>query len=102
MQIVDIQLENLRARLRDRHIEIELTPEARRHLVRIGYDPAYGARPLKRAIQKTLETQLGFQLLEGKARDGQRVLVDYDRDGKKLVFNPQPSPVAVKVGAARA
>src|SRR5207249_8203586 len=83
MQIVDIQLERLRARLRDRHVEIDLTPAARRHLVRIGYDPSYGARPLKRAIQKSVETQLGFQLLEGKVRDGQSVLVDYDPDAQK-------------------
>ena len=96
MEIVDIQVEYLRARLRDRHITIELTPEARRHLVRIGYDPAYGARPLKRVIQKQVETQLGFQLLEGKVRDGQSVLVDYDRNGGKLVFNPQASPVAAQ------
>src|SRR6266849_4956694 len=96
MQIVDIQIERVRARLADRHIKIELTPEARRHLVRIGYDPAYGARPLKRAIQKNLETQLGRLLLEGKVRDGQSVLVDYDRDLEKLVFNPQPSPVAAE------
>ncbi len=96
MQIVDIQVDYLRARLRDRHISIELTPEARRHLVRIGYDPAYGARPLKRVIQKQVETQLGLQLLEGKVRDGQSVLVDYDRNGGKLVFNPQASPVAAQ------
>ncbi len=68
----------------------------RRHLVRIGYDPAYGARPLKRVIQKHVETQLGIQLLEGKVRDGQSVLVDYDRNGGKLVFNPQASPVAAQ------
>ena len=102
MQIVDIQIERVRARLADRHIKIELTPEARRHLVRIGYDPAYGARPLKRAIQKNLETQLGRLLLEGKVRDGQSVLVDYDRDLEKLVFNPQPSPVAAEAAAAKA
>jgi len=75
---------------------------ARRHLVRIGYNPAYGARPLRRAIQKSLETQLGFHLLEGKVRGGQTVLVDYDQNSKKLVFNPQPSPVAANVAAAKA
>src|SRR2546425_6757412 len=101
MQIVDIQVEYLRARLRDRHITIELTPEARRHLVRIGYDPAYGARPLKRVIQKQVETQLGFQLLEGKVRDGQHVLVDYDRHAGKLVFNPHSSPVAAQTTTAK-
>src|SRR5207245_9665187 len=59
MQIVDIQLERLRARLVERHIEIKLTDAARTHLVRSGYDPVYGARPLKRAIQKQIETPLG-------------------------------------------
>ena len=101
IEIVDIQVDYLRARLRDRHITIELTPEARRHLVRIGYDPAYGARPLKRVIQKQVETQLGFQLLEGKVRDGQHVLVDYDRNAGKLVFNPQSSPVPAQTTTAK-
>ena len=102
MKIVDIQLERLRARLADRKIQIDLTPKALRHLVRIGYDPAYGARPLKRAIQKNLETQLGFLLLEGKVLDGQSVLVDYDQDAEKLVFNPQPSPVTDQAEVAKA
>jgi ATP-dependent Clp protease ATP-binding subunit ClpB len=102
VKIVDIQLERLRARLSDRNIRVDLTPKALRHLVRIGYDPAYGARPLKRAIQKNLETQLGFLLLEGKVRDGQSVLVDYDQDTEKLVFNPQPSPVTDQAEAANA
>src|ERR1700704_4435938 len=51
-KILDIQLERVRARLAERHIDIELTPEAARHLAQMGYDPVYGARPLKRAIQK--------------------------------------------------
>ena len=88
MQIVDIQLDRLRARLEERHIRIELTPDARRHLVRVGYDPAYGARPLKRAIQKNVETQLGRLLLEGTIRDGQFVRIDYDQADGKLVFLP--------------
>ncbi|HYS05648.1 MAG TPA: ATP-dependent chaperone ClpB [Candidatus Dormibacteraeota bacterium] len=102
MQIVDIQLERVRTRLQERHISLELTPDARRYLVQIGYDPAYGARPLKRAIQKNIETQLGFLLLENKVRDGERVLVDYDRNSRKLVFNPKPGPVGVEVEATRA
>jgi ATP-dependent Clp protease ATP-binding subunit ClpB len=69
MQIVDIQLDRLRARLADRHIRIEVQPEARRHLIRIGYDSAYGARPLRRAIQKNVETQIGRPLLEGSVRE---------------------------------
>jgi ATP-dependent Clp protease ATP-binding subunit ClpB len=92
MRIVDIQLERLRARLGERQIRIELTQPARRHLVHIGYDPAYGARPLKRAIQKNIENQLGRLLLEGTIRDGQLVRVDYDGDAKRFTFTPQAAP----------
>ncbi|HML15482.1 MAG TPA: ATP-dependent chaperone ClpB [Bryobacteraceae bacterium] len=74
-QIVEIQLASLRARLGERQIELALTESARQHLVRVGYDPAYGARPLKRAIQKEVETPLARLLVTGEVRDGQRVLV---------------------------
>jgi ATP-dependent Clp protease ATP-binding subunit ClpB len=92
MQIVEIQLEGLRARLAERHITIEMTPDAQRYLVRAGYDSAYGARPLKRAIQKNVETRLGRLLLDGTVRDGQLVQIDYDRAAGTLVFSPQPIP----------
>jgi ATP-dependent Clp protease ATP-binding subunit ClpB len=91
MQIVDIQLEHLRRRLAERHITLELTDEARRYLVRSGYDSHYGARPLKRAIQKNVETQLGRRILQGVVRDGQTVVIDYDRNEEKLTFTPQPA-----------
>ena len=65
-QIVEIQLSRLRERLAERHITLELTDAARTHLVTTGYDPAYGARPLKRAIQHEIETPLGRLLLEGR------------------------------------
>jgi len=94
-QIVEIQLERLRARLADRHISLELTDAARLSLVRTGYDPQYGARPLKRAIQKKVETPLGRLILKGEIRDGQRLLVDVGRDGE-LTFVP-----AAEVAAAR-
>jgi ATP-dependent Clp protease ATP-binding subunit ClpB len=77
-EIVEIQLARLRARLAERHISIELTDAARTHLVRAGYNPTYGARPLKRAIQKEVETQLGRLILKGEVRDGQSIVVDYD------------------------
>jgi ATP-dependent Clp protease ATP-binding subunit ClpB len=85
-QIVGIQLDRLRKRLAERHITLELTDAAKEHLVRVGYDPAYGARPLKRTIQREVETALGRLLLEGKVRDGQTVRVDYDAKGHKLTF----------------
>jgi len=75
-KIVDIQLQGLRARLTERHIELTLSDGAREHLVRVGYDPAYGARPLKRAIQKEIETPLARKLVAGEIRDGQSVHID--------------------------
>src|SRR5262245_45200406 len=80
--IVLIQLRRLQQRLADRHITLELSDAARTHLVKVGYDPAYGARPLKRAIQKEVENVLGRMILEGKVRDGQTVRVDVDGKGQ--------------------
>jgi ATP-dependent Clp protease ATP-binding subunit ClpB len=96
-QIVDIQLIHLRARLAERHIQVELTDAARSHLVRVGYNPTYGARPLKRAIQKEVETQLARLILTGEVRDGQSVVVDYDAGLGSLQF----IPAAAAVHAAR-
>jgi ATP-dependent Clp protease ATP-binding subunit ClpB len=89
-QIVDIQLENLQRRLEDRHIYIELTEAAKIHLVRSGYDPNYGARPLKRAVQKEIETPLARLMLKGEVRDGQKVVVDHNAKAGKLAFMPKP------------
>jgi ATP-dependent Clp protease ATP-binding subunit ClpB len=80
-QILEIQLNRLRSRLSERHINLELTGEAATHLAREGYDPVYGARPLKRAIQKKLETPIGRRLLQGEIRDGQTIVVDW-HDGE--------------------
>ena len=84
-QIVEIQLGRVRARLADRRITLTLTDAARADLVRSGYDPRYGARPLKRAIQKKIETPLGKLLLQGAVKDGQTVTVDVG-DGGELSF----------------
>ena len=84
--IVEIQLAGLRARLEERHITLELTDAARTRLVREGYDPAYGARPLKRAIQREIETPLAKRILGGEVRDGQSLLVDADKVGNRLKF----------------
>jgi len=84
-QIVEIQLDRLRSRLAERQITLELTESAREYLVKVGYDPSYGARPLKRTIQKEIETVLGRMLLQGKVRDGQTVYVDY-KDLEGLTF----------------
>lgn len=87
--IVVIQLKRLHDRLAERHITLELTDAAKTHLVRVGYDPVYGARPLKRAIQKEVENVLGRMILEGKIRDGQHVVGDYDAGKEQMAFRTQ-------------
>ena len=75
-QIVEIQLERLRSRLAERRLTLELTDEAKAHLARSGYDPVYGARPLKRAIQREIETPLSRLILSGEVRDNSTIQVD--------------------------
>jgi len=86
VRIVDIQLDRLRARLAERRIALALDDDARRHLVRAGYDPNYGARPLKRTIQRELETPLGRKILAGEVRENQTVHVGYDAAAGVLTF----------------
>ena len=92
-QIVDIQLEDLRKRLADRRISISLTDAARHRLAEQGYDPVFGARPLKRTIQRTLENPLAVDVLAGRFKEGDQVVVDADEDGQTLRFHKQ-APVA--------
>ncbi len=82
--IVDIQLGYLRKLLADRQIALELDDKAREWLAEAGYDPAYGARPLKRVIQRNLQDQLANLLLEGGIHDGATVLVTASADGLEL------------------
>jgi ATP-dependent Clp protease ATP-binding subunit ClpB len=82
--IVDIQLELLRKRLADRTITLEITDAAKSYLAQQGYDPAYGARPLKRLIQKEIQDQVALALLKGEFRDGDAIRVDERNLG--LVF----------------
>jgi ATP-dependent Clp protease ATP-binding subunit ClpB len=74
--IVDIQLSKLRALLGERKITLELSPAARKHLAAVGYDPAFGARPLKRVIQSELQNALSMAILEGRYKEGSIVKVD--------------------------
>ncbi len=74
--IVEIQLTRLRARLADREMTLELTPSAVAELASRGYDPVYGARPLKRLIQQEIETPLSRLIIQGKALDGQAIVGD--------------------------
>lgn len=98
-KIVDIQLSGLRTRLEERHIELRLTDAARTLLVRKGYDPVYGARPLKRAIQREIETPLAKRILSGEVRDGQVVNVDVDARNAGLKFQTEPRMAAETVNA---
>jgi ATP-dependent Clp protease ATP-binding subunit ClpB len=84
-QIVDIQLRSLRRRLDERGLTIELTDEARAYLANKGYEPAFGARPLKRLIQREIQDPLAMRLLSGEIRDGDAVEVGAMADG--LVFS---------------
>jgi ATP-dependent Clp protease ATP-binding subunit ClpB len=89
LTIVDLQLTRLRKRLAERRITLVLSDEAKRHIVKVGYDPHYGARPLKRTIQKELETPLGRKILSGEIQDGTTVDVAYDENRGELTFSLQ-------------
>ncbi len=91
-KIVEIQLGNLRKRLAERKITLALTDAAKVHIVREGHEPAYGARPLKRSIQRGVETPLARMLLKGEIVDGGTVTVDCDASRDALTFtatNPE-------------
>jgi len=97
-KIVDLQLARLEARLADRHLTLDFTDRAKQHLAERGYDPVYGARPLRRAIQQEVETRLAQQIVAGEIRDGARVRVDAGPSG--LVFTTvEPEQHAAAAGA---
>jgi ATP-dependent Clp protease ATP-binding subunit ClpB len=79
-RVVDLQFDLLKKRLADRHIEIKLTEKAKELLVKEGYDPAYGARPLKRTIQRLVLDPLAVKVLKGEFKDGNTVVVDAKAD----------------------
>jgi len=83
-KIVELQLALLRARLADRRIELDLSDAAKEHLAREGYDPVYGARPLKRFLQRAIETPLSRQIIAGSIADRSRVRVEFKKG--ELVF----------------
>jgi ATP-dependent Clp protease ATP-binding subunit ClpB len=90
VHIVDIQLERLERLLADRHLHLEVTPEAKELLAVQGYDPVYGARPLKRVIQRELQNPIALEVLEGNFRDGDTIMVE--RAGDHLRFVPAAVP----------
>jgi ATP-dependent Clp protease ATP-binding subunit ClpB len=96
--IVDIQIARLEKLLRERDISLDLTREARQWLALEGYDPAYGARPLRRVIQREVQDKLADEILAGRIADGMRVRVDASVEG--LIVTPdENSPEAVDAAA---
>ena len=92
-EIAELQLGRLRARLAERKLSLELTDAAKEVLAEAGWDPAYGARPLKRALQRLVENPLAQRLLEGEFAEGDTIRVDAQNG--ELVFERAPEPVAV-------
>ena len=83
-EIVDLLLRSVTERLKEQDIELEITEEAKDKLTEIGYDPDYGARPLRRAIQKHIEDLLSEELLKGNIKSGQQVMIDVS-DGRFVI-----------------
>ncbi|MEM6795117.1 MAG: ATP-dependent chaperone ClpB [Acidobacteriota bacterium] len=98
-QIVGLMLEDLRARLAERRIGLELSEAAREHVAREGYDPVYGARPLKRFLQRSLETRIGRALIAGDVGEGSSLRVDLE-DGDLEIRVEEPSASAAPDRAA--
>ena len=86
IQIVDIQLEILKNRLEEKKIKLKVTSEAKEVLAERGFDPQYGARPLKRTIQRYVQDPLALQMLEGKIKEKDSVQVEFDENKKEIVF----------------
>ncbi|MEK6591392.1 MAG: AAA family ATPase [Nitrospinota bacterium] len=85
-RIIDIQLSRFKKRLEERNISIDLTDKAKELLSKLGYDPIYGARPLKRAIQKNIQDPLALKMLQGEFKEGDKVVVDADAERGEMVF----------------
>ncbi|HEX5824344.1 MAG TPA: ATP-dependent chaperone ClpB [Candidatus Limnocylindrales bacterium] len=100
-QIVDLLLKGLERRLADLDLRIELTPAARQVIVREGTDPAFGARPLKRTIQRLVENQLARALLKGEFSAGDTIRIDADAVSGTLVFSTDRSTVVAEGGSRR-
>ena len=90
-KIVDLLMEDLRRRLAARNVNVTLTDAARSHVAEAGFDPVYGARPLKRYLQRELETRIGRSLVAGDVRDGDYVVVDA-HEGLLTIRNERPAP----------
>ena len=86
LMIVDLQMKEIEKRLDEQGLKVEVTDKARTWIAKEGFDPNFGARPLKRILQKHVESPLSMNLLAGLYKHGDTVKVDLDTDGKQLVF----------------
>ena len=93
-KIVDLQIARVEKLLAERKLGLEVTPAARQLIVDEGYDPVYGARPLKRAVQKLVQNPLALAVLEGQYVEGDRVRVDRSKEGTSLTFSRVTAPTA--------
>jgi ATP-dependent Clp protease ATP-binding subunit ClpB len=100
--IVDLQLKQVEERLADRHITLEVTPAARERLAIDGYDPIYGARPLKRLIQRQVVDRVATAIVEGTVFDGAKVTVDLDGEGEYEVDIVNPGHDLAEGGTSEA
>ncbi|HEY6322742.1 MAG TPA: ATP-dependent chaperone ClpB [Thermoanaerobaculia bacterium] len=101
-RIVDLQTEDLRRRLGDRGVRLELTDAARELVARQGFDPVYGARPLKRFLQHQLESRIGRALIAGEVHDGARLVVDVEHGSLAVdIQNPARETPAMTAGARK-
>ena len=100
-EIVDLQVARLAKRLADRRLTLDVTPAAREWLAVTGFDPVYGARPLRRLVQTAIGDQLARALLAGEIRDGDTVLVDLDETADALTVRPERALVTAASGSGR-
>jgi ATP-dependent Clp protease ATP-binding subunit ClpC len=91
LQIIDLEIAKVLERLRQKDISLELGEAAREFLIEEGYDPQYGARPMRRAVEKNLEDPLAEHLLRGDVKEGDVVVVDADKEEKRLTFKARES-----------
>ncbi len=99
--IVDLRLADLQRRIADQELTLELTPQARALIAREGHDPAYGARPIKRSIQRLVENPFARALISGGFKPGDHVVADGDAIGGSLVFRTESSTVVAEAGVRR-
>lgn len=90
-RIVELMCNHLRSRLADRQITLEISQEALRHIAREGYDPVYGARPLRRYIAREVETRIGRALVAGEVREGAKIGLTVNEGQLEFVYDSQPS-----------